>query len=136
MLGAVPHAGTVELTVWAPHARSLAVHTADGAHALDRGDGGMFTGEFPGGHGDEYVLALDGDATYPDPCSRWQPYGVRGPSAVVDVERFAGERLALCLDEAGFYEREGGTFTDEGTFHPAVPKLAPVRRLRVTALDL
>ena len=85
MLGAVPYDdGAVELTVWAPSARSLAVHVADGVHELDRGDDGVFTGRFPGRHGDEYLLALDGAATYPDPCSRWQPYGVRGPSAVVD----------------------------------------------------
>src|SRR5436305_2706773 len=136
MLGAVPHAGTVELTVWAPHARSLAAHTADGAHALDRGDGGMFTGEFPGGHGDEYLLALDGDATYPDPCSRWQPYGVRGPSAVVDPERFAGERIGVSLDELVIYELHVGTFTDEGTFDAAIPKLASLRSLGVTAIEV
>jgi maltooligosyltrehalose trehalohydrolase len=136
MLGAVPQDGTVELTVWAPNARSLAVHAADGAHALDRGEDGMFTGEFPGGHGDEYALVLDGAATYPDPCSRWQPYGVRGPSAVVDPGRFTGERIGLSLDELAIYELHVGTFTDEGTFDAAIPKLAPLRHLGVTAIEV
>ena len=31
--------GTVELRVWAPSVASLDVHTANGAHALERGGG-------------------------------------------------------------------------------------------------
>jgi maltooligosyltrehalose trehalohydrolase len=137
MLGAVPHSdGTVELTVWAPKARTLAVHVADGAHPLERGDDGMFNGRFPGGHGDEYLLCIDGRETYPDPCSRWQPYGVRGPSAVVDTTRFAGRRIELSLDELVIYELHVGTFTDEGTFDAAIAHLPRLRELGVTAIEL
>jgi len=51
-LGAVPFDdGTVDLRVWAPEARSLAVHTADGAHPLDCGDEGLWGGRFPGSAG-------------------------------------------------------------------------------------
>jgi maltooligosyltrehalose trehalohydrolase len=136
MLGAVQQAGSVELTVWAPKARSLAVHTAAGAHALGRGDDGTFTGAFPGAHGDEYLLCLDDANTFPDPCSRWQPYGVRGPSAVVDAGRLAGERIGLTLDDLVVYELHVGTFTEEGTFDAAIPKLTALRELGVTAIEL
>jgi maltooligosyltrehalose trehalohydrolase len=137
MLGAVPDAdGTVELAVWAPMARTLAVHAADGAHPLERGDEGMFSGRFPGGHGDEYLLCIDDRETYPDPCSRWQPYGVRGPSAVVDTERFEGRRIGLPLDELAIYELHVGAFTEEGTFDAAIPRLAGLRELGVTAIEL
>ena len=138
MLGAVPHEdGTVELTVWAPTARSLAVHTANGAHPLDRGDDdGIFTGSFPGGHRDEYLLCADGGETLPDPCSRWQPYGVRGASAVLDPRRVANERIGLSLDELVIYELHVGTFSDEGTFDAAIPKLRGLRELGVTAIEL
>jgi maltooligosyltrehalose trehalohydrolase len=137
MLGAVPHDdGTVELTVWAPNARTLAAHVSDGAHELDRGDDGVFTGRFPGRHGDEYLLCLDGAETYPDPCSRWQPYGVRGPSAVVDTARFAGERIGLGLDDLVVYELHVGTFTGEGTFDSAIPQLPALRDLGVTAVEV
>ena len=37
--------------------------------------------------GDDYVFVLDGDEL-PDPCSRWQPAGLRGPSRVVDPRAF------------------------------------------------
>jgi len=137
MLGAVPHCdGTVELTVWAPKARTLAVHVADGAHPLEREDEGMFRGRFPGGHGDEYLFCIDGRETYPDPCSRWQPYGVRGPSAVVDTARFEGRRMGLSLDELVIYELHVGTFTGEGTFDAAIPHLGRLRELGVTAIEL
>jgi len=137
MLGAVPHEdGTVELTVWAPTARSLAVHTADAAHPLDRGDDDSFTGSFPAAHGDEYLLCLDGGETFPDPCSRWQPYGVRGPSAVVDPRRVADRRIGLTLDELVIYELHVGTFTAEGTFDAAIPRLHALRELGVTAIEL
>ena len=135
VLGAVPYDdGAVELTVWAPNVQSLAVQTAGGVHELDRGDDGVFTGRFPGRHGDEYLLALDGDVTYPDPCSRWQPYGVRGPSAVVDIPR--SDPIGLALDDLVIYELHVGTFTEEGTFDAIVPRLGELRELGVTAIEV
>jgi 1,4-alpha-glucan branching enzyme len=69
VLGAVPRDdGTVELTVWAPNARTLDVHTATGAHPLERGEQGFYAGRFPGRAGDQYLLAVDGTEAYPDPC--------------------------------------------------------------------
>jgi maltooligosyltrehalose trehalohydrolase len=137
VLGAVPHHdGTVELTVWAPDVQSLAVHAADGAHPLDRGDDGVHVGRFPGRHGDEYLLRLEGGETYPDPCSRWQPYGVRGASAVVDPARIAGERIGVTLDDLVVYELHVGTFTAEGTFDAAIPRLRALRELGVTAIEV
>jgi maltooligosyltrehalose trehalohydrolase len=124
----------VDVSVWAPKARSLAVHTADGAHPLERGDGDVFAGTFPGGHGTEYLLCLDDGETYPDPCSRWQPYGVRGASAVVQMH--PGERIGLSLDDLVLYELHVGTFTAEGTFDAAVAKLPALRELGVTAIEL
>src|SRR3954454_13530412 len=140
MLGAVPFSdGAVELTVWAPNARSLAVHAAHGVHALDRGDDGTFAGRFPGRHGDEYFLAVDEGTLYPDPCSRAQPYGVRGASAVVDTTRFEwtdGDWAPPSLDDLVVYELHIGTFTDDGTFDAAVARLPMLRELGVTAVEV
>src|SRR3569833_1748632 len=99
----------------------------------------MHTGRFPGQHGDEYLLALDGDVTYPDPCSRAQPYGVRGPSAVVDASRFAwtdSSWRGLTLDDLVIYELHVGTFTEEGTFDAIAPRLGELRELGVTAIEV
>ena len=134
MLGAVPNAnGAVAIEVWAPKAQTVAVHTADGVYPLTR-DGELWLGTFPGGHGTEYLLCLDDGETYPDPCSRWQPFGVRGPSAVVQPE--PGERIGLSLDDLVLYELHVGTFTEEGTFDAAIAKLPRLRELGVTAIEL
>jgi maltooligosyltrehalose trehalohydrolase len=124
------------LTVWAPRAHTLDVHTATGAEQLERGADGIYRGQFKS---DEYLLAIDGAETFPDPCSRHQPYGVRGASAVVDPRAFAWTDAAwsgLTLDELVIYELHVGTFSDEGTFDGVIPRLRVLRELGVTAIEL
>jgi maltooligosyltrehalose trehalohydrolase len=126
----------VDLTVWGPHVRTLEVHAADGAQALERGSDGIHRGRFAGG---EYLLAVDGTDMFPDPCSRHQPYGVRGASAVVDPRTFEWTDAAwsgLTLDELVIYELHVGTFSDEGTFDGVVPRLAELRELGITAIEV
>src|SRR3954465_4159660 len=124
MLGAVPFSdGAVELTVWAPNARSLAGPPADGVHALDRGDDGTFAGRFPGRHGDEYFLAVDEGTLYPGPPSRSHPHRARRGAAGGDAPRVEwtdGDWAPASLDDLVVYELHIGTFTDEGTFDAAV----------------
>src|SRR5215211_4318634 len=85
MLGAVPVGdGLVEFEVWAPNARSVSVL----GHELERGDDGVFSGTVEAQPGDDYRLRLDGGEEWPDPCSREQPEGVRGPSRIVDTSAF------------------------------------------------
>jgi maltooligosyltrehalose trehalohydrolase len=139
-LGAVSRGdGTVELTVWAPNARTLDVHTSAGVHALERDDDGVFSRRFPGAAGDQYLLALDDAETYPDPCSRFQPHGVRGPSEVVDPGAFEWtdwEWQGVTLDELVVYELHVGTFSEEGTFAGVIPRLAALRELGATAIEV
>jgi maltooligosyltrehalose trehalohydrolase len=131
--------GSVELTVWAPRARTLAVHVPDGADELEERGDGLYSGRFAGEAGTEYLLALDGAETYPDPCSAHQPYGVRGPSAVVDHAAFPwtdGTWAGLSLDTLVVYELHAGTFTQEGTFDSVIPRLPALRELGITAIEL
>jgi maltooligosyltrehalose trehalohydrolase len=114
----------------------LEVHAATGVEALERGDDGIHRGEF---NGEEYLLAIDGAETFPDPCSRHQPYGVRGASAVVDPRAFAWTDAAwqgLILDDLVIYELHVGTFSDEGTFDGVIPRLRVLRELGITAIEL
>jgi maltooligosyltrehalose trehalohydrolase len=138
-LGAVPvGAGEVELRVWAPSVRSLAVDLADGRHALAR-DGEYWEARVPARAGDEYLLVVDDAETYPDPCSRSQPHGVRGPSQVVNTGAFEwtdGDWRGVSLDDLAIYELHVGTFSEEGTFDGVVPRLRELRELGVTAIEL
>jgi maltooligosyltrehalose trehalohydrolase len=133
-LGAVPVGdGTVEACVWAPDARSVAVD-AGATFELAR-EGELWLGRFSG---EDYRLVVDGEAR-PDPCSRWQPRGVSGPSRVLDTSAFEWSDAGwggVSLDELVLYELHVGTFSEAGTFEGVVPRLRSLRELGVTAIEL
>jgi maltooligosyltrehalose trehalohydrolase len=136
--GAVPTSeGSVEFRVWAPSARHVAVRANGSDHELEALADGVHAGEVPAKAGDDYVFVLDGDGALPDPASRFQPDGVRGPSRVVDTSRFEiADGPELRLDELVLYELHVGTFTRQGTFDAVIPQLGRLRELGVTAIEL
>jgi maltooligosyltrehalose trehalohydrolase len=137
-LGAQPHGdGTTTFRVWAPAAGSVGVSTRGTTSELRAADGGIFEGTVAAAVGDDYVFVLDGDGRRPDPCSRCQPQGVAGPSRVVDASALrGGGRAPVPLGELVLYELHVGTFSPEGTFAGAIPHLAELRRLGVTAIEV
>jgi maltooligosyltrehalose trehalohydrolase len=119
--------------VWAPEADAVFVRSED-EFALER-DGDCWFGSFAG---EDYRLVVDGEA-WPDPCSRWQPEGVRGPSRVLDATAFAWSDAGwsgVPVDDLVLYELHVGTFSDEGTFDGVVSRLRGLRELGVTAIEL
>ena len=89
--------------------------------------------------GSRYRYRLDDGPKLPDPASAWQPEGVAGPSAVVDHGAFVWRDAGwpgLEPVKAIFYELHVGTFTPEGTFAAVIPRLAALRELGVTAVEL
>ncbi len=124
----------MEFRVWAPNARTLAVRLGAEIHQLAAEREGVFAATLRAAAGDRYRFVIDGSAELPDPCSRFQPQGVLGPSCVVEVP--AAARLGLDLDPLVIYELHVGTFSDEGTFDGVVPHLAALRDLGVTAIEL
>jgi maltooligosyltrehalose trehalohydrolase len=134
-LGAIPVDGGVDFRVWAPNAAAVGVRLGDAVHELAPAGGAIFEARLDAAPGDDYVYVLDGERELPDPCSRYQPEGVRGRSRVVAVEpprAFDG----VPLDELVIYELHVGAFTDEGTFEAAIPHLGRLRALGVTAIEL
>jgi maltooligosyltrehalose trehalohydrolase len=139
-LGAVPRPdGTVAFRVWAPRASSLAVRFDGRVHELAATDEGVFAGEVEAAVGADYVYVLDGEEERPDPCSRFQPEGIRGPSHVVDpagLEWTDREWQGVSLDELVIYELHVGTFSPSGTFAGVAERLPELRELGVTAIEL
>ncbi|MEP7334283.1 MAG: alpha-amylase family glycosyl hydrolase [Actinomycetota bacterium] len=136
MLGAVPRdEKVVDFEVWAPAASSLVVRVNGDEHTLVRGEDGFWRGEAPARHGDDYVFVLDG-VDLPDPASRWQPDGVRGPSRVLDTAQFDLEPVRPALEDLVLYELHVGTFTAEGTFDGAIRHLGALAELGVTAVEV
>src|SRR6185437_5923735 len=142
-LGAAPDAdgrGT-RFAVWAPHAHRVdaVLLDPDEVVALASAGDGIFAGVAAGaGPGRRYRYRLDGGDELPDPASSFQPEGVAGPSAVVapwDGWTDAAWR-GMPLPGLVLYELHVGTFTPEGTFDAIVPRLAELRALGVTAIEL
>lgn len=85
-----------------------------------------------------YQYVLDGKTVRPDPVSRYQPGGVHGPSQIVDA-RFDwsdGAWRGLVLQKYVLYELHVGTFTPEGTFDAIIPRIANLKQLGVTAIEI
>ena len=139
-LGAVPLGdGLVGFRVWAPRARAVAVRLHGEVHALAEAEDGVFAGELPAQPGDDYLFVLDRGRELPDPCSRFQPDGVDGPSRVVDTQLFGwsdGGRRGLSLADLVLYELHVGAFTPEGTLDAASARLLVLAELGVTAVEL
>jgi maltooligosyltrehalose trehalohydrolase len=139
-LGALPSPdGTTTFRVWAPAARSVSVALERGQFELAATDDGIFEATLPARAGDDYELVLGGRERWPDPCSRSQPYGLRGRSRITDPVALHDAhpgRGRVALSELVIYELHVGTFSRQGTFDGAVPRLRPLRELGVTAIEV
>lgn len=108
------------------------------------GDGGYWSGVVPGvTAGTAYGFALDrpagGREALPDPASRHQPWGVHGPSAVVDTGRFRWTDHGwhgVPLADVVYYELHVGTFTPAGTLEAAAGELPRLAALGITMVEL
>jgi maltooligosyltrehalose trehalohydrolase len=124
----------VEFRVWAPRARSISLLLGDAeVELVDQGDG-IHEVVASVSAGDDYFFLVDG-RRLPDPCSRWQPNGLRGPSRVA-APASAPPFVGPSLDELALYELHVGTFSDEGTFDAAIPYLGSLAELGITAIEL
>ena len=128
--------------VWAPRARSVEVcivEPREHAVPMQVAGRGYFHAVVEGiSAGVLYRYRLDGEKERPDPASRYQPRGVHGPSQIIDSSfKWNDSRWrGIALEKYVFYELHVGTFTPEGTFDAIVPRLAALKDLGVTAIEL
>jgi maltooligosyltrehalose trehalohydrolase len=138
-LGATPVAdGLVDFRVWALHADEVRVRVGGREHALADAGGAVHEGRFEARAGEDYVFVV-GEHELPDPATRHQPAGLRGPSRIVDPRAFAwtdGGFVARPLHEQVIYELHIGTFTPAGTFDVAIEHLPQLARLGITAIEV
>jgi maltooligosyltrehalose trehalohydrolase len=82
-------------------------------------------------------VLLDGKRR-PDPCSRFQPRGIRGPSRIVDTGAFewTAEAPHIAPEDLVVYEMHVGCFTHEGTYDAAIEHLPGLAELGVTAVEV
>jgi maltooligosyltrehalose trehalohydrolase len=135
---------SVTWRVWVPRAGSvdLVLFRENGVvsfpmRAIERGIYERTEAEVA--EGCRYGFSLDGGPPRADPASLWQPDGVAPPSAVLDPKRFRwtdGEWRGVEQPDLIVYELHVGTFTHAGTFDAIHGRLAQLRSLGVTALEI
>jgi maltooligosyltrehalose trehalohydrolase len=138
-LGARPQRdGRTEFRVWAPRAQTVTLRTTGGDHTLDPAGFGVYEAVVAAQPGDDYLYVLDGEEL-PDPSSRWQPDGLRGPSRVFDARALPAAADGFQTPELAdliVYELHIGTFTEAGTFAAAADHLAELAERGITAVEV
>lgn len=144
-LGATYTDQGVTYRVWAPDHRSVRVLQGyDGpisrSVALARDDEGYFVGHDPEAKpGDLYRFYLDEQTAAPDPASRHQPFGIFGPSMIVDSHRYRWNCLNWTrppIKGRVIYELHVGTFSAAGTFLGVIEHLDQLADLGVNTIEL
>jgi malto-oligosyltrehalose trehalohydrolase len=133
--------GSTRFRLWAPDARSVAVHFSSSKReftmsALDEGWFELLTETRSAS---QYQFRINEDQLVPDPASRFQPSGVHGASQVIDPLAFEWREdnwRGRPWNEAVIYELHVGTFSPEGTYAGAQQKLDYLADLGVTAIEL
>jgi maltooligosyltrehalose trehalohydrolase len=140
-LGATVAGRDTVFCVWAPDASTISVVIENRGDfpMIQSRDGYCSTTVTGCGPGDFYRYKIEGRGLFPDPASRYQPQGVHGPSQVVDPSLFQWTDQSwkgIAREDLILYELHVGTFTPGGTFQSAMEKLAELRDLGVTAVEL
>jgi maltooligosyltrehalose trehalohydrolase len=141
----LPDGSGVSFRLWAPHRQRVSIFL--------RGESGNIivplrkdakTGYFEGvseraGAGSRYLCSLDDDPQlYPDPASRFQPFGPHAESEVVDPRTFPWTDqgwAGIAKEGQVIYELHFGTFTREGTFRAAEAQLRELAGIGITVLE-
>ncbi|HWD70109.1 MAG TPA: alpha-amylase family glycosyl hydrolase, partial [Solirubrobacteraceae bacterium] len=153
-LGARPlDDGRTEFRVWSPREPprlllnpgrpgNWSSRAVSGALPLEHAGYGIYEVLADAPPGTDYCYLIGG-RRLPDPATRWQPLGLRGPSRVyapspprLTRASSHGGFVPLPLDKQVIYELHIGTFSAEGTFAGAIPYLAALAQLGVTAIEL
>ena len=130
--------GRAEFRVWGPNATALSLTVGGRTHALTDAGYGVYETTIPATAGEDYTYSLDG-AELPDPCSRWQPHGLRGPSRLLDARTLPSGQDGFSAgkpEQLLIYELHIGTFSETGTFTGAIEHLDALAQLGVTAIEL
>src|SRR4051794_7589993 len=121
--------------VWAPRPDSLTLRLRGEDLPLAEPDRlGWREVEAEAEHGENYFYVVDGEEL-PDPWTRWQPDGLRGPSRVFDPQPVTPFETPALADLV-IYELHVGTFTRDGTFDSAIEKLAGLAEVGINAIEL
>ena len=132
-----------EFRIWSPRTeprlilnprRRSSSASRSGALPLEHAGNGIYAVVADAPAGTDYYYLI-GNRRLPDPASRWQPAGLRGPSRVYAPSAASPFTPAPLADQV-IYELHVGTFSPEGTFAGAIPLLPQLAQLGITAIEI
>ncbi|RYU92573.1 malto-oligosyltrehalose trehalohydrolase [Mucilaginibacter terrigena] len=134
--------GRAKVALWAPYASKAALVLPDEKLTLalekkEKGYWELVTDQIK--PNDKYKFKLDGTKELPDPASKAQPDGVHGASQAIDVNNFVWSDQSWtnpAIANYLIYELHTGTFTPQGTFASIESKLAYLKELGITAIEI
>jgi maltooligosyltrehalose trehalohydrolase len=154
-IGAEPNSEGTHFRVWAPACHRVVVVIEDSplpapleleaegveSAVIHAARTGYFSGFAAGARpGMTYRMQLDGAGSLlPDPASRFQPKGCRGPSMIVDPAAYRwrdSDWLGVSLAGQVLYELHVGTFTPEGTWDAAAAELKELADLGISVVEI
>lgn len=124
--------------VWAPEVAEVGLAIRGRTLGMSRDDAGWWSGTAEAGVGDAYGFDVGG-TVLPDPAARAMRGGLGGSSVIVDPDAYRwrhGDWRGRPWAEAVISEIHVGTFTPEGTFRAAIPRLGDLARSGITAVEL
>lgn len=136
--------GRCQFTVWGPELDSVELRLLSPKKAAlpmqKSRDGYWSTTVENVVEGTQYLYSINqSEDLRPDPASFYQPEGVHGPSAVVNLNGYEwGDRAwkNILWTDYVIYELHIGTFTPAGTFDAAIARLADLKALGITAIEI
>jgi maltooligosyltrehalose trehalohydrolase len=130
-----------EFRVWAPRAETIELLVGGETHPLTSAGYGVHEAvvNTPNpAHPVDFEYVVDGQPL-PDPLTRWQPEGLRGPSRLFDTRALPGANDGFDPPrphDLVVYELHVGTFSQDGTFTGAIAHLDELADLGVTAIEV
>ncbi|WP_035990613.1 malto-oligosyltrehalose trehalohydrolase [Leptolyngbya sp. KIOST-1] len=136
--------GQCRFTVWGPELDSVELELVSPQKdtvLMQKSEDGYWTTTVENvAAGTQYFYRVNqSEDLRPDPASFYQPEGVHGPSAVVDLSQYQWSDDGwknIPWQDYVIYEVHIGTFTKEGTFEAAIAQLADLKALGITAIEI
>ncbi len=127
--------------VYAPHKNSVTVEINDGKSSValqyDKNTGYWIGSCNKLPQNTLYWLKIDNERSFPDPTSRYQPFGVHGASMIVSPQKVLEKSWkGIKIEDAIIYELHVGTFTKEGNLVGAKKKLKHLADLGINVVEL
>ncbi|MFZ2956683.1 MAG: malto-oligosyltrehalose trehalohydrolase [Candidatus Ozemobacteraceae bacterium] len=142
-IGAWVSGNVTKFRVWAPSCVELKIKIGDTnpiIFPMKKKENGYFEREIQENlTSREYSFVLPSGKELPDPASFYQPKGVHKPSQVIDHQTFSWadqKWKGFQPQNLIIYELHVGTFSPAGTLNGVMEKIAYLKELGITAIEL